>query len=454
MHNFYKKTNIYSSTELQNIIADLEDKFEITHDLESFKKHVNFGQNISIPIHNWFKYREGYSYKLIDLLLEDANIKEDEFVIDPFCGSGTTLLQANIHNYGALGIDINPMSVTVSSSKSNSLYLDDTSVLNDTLSKLLECSRLTEVENIDEFLDLERYFDQDKLLALLQIEQSINRVTNSEEERSFFRLGFLSIIESVSNRKRDGNGLATRPTKVKCVFSFFHDKIQGMIADLISVQPKQPFTFKNCMIADNSENLAHHVREFQAQTRMKAGAIIFSPPYANSFDYFESYKLELRLGNYSDSIRGLNKFRSGAVRSFISDSSGRHIDSYHIAEKLAEEIEKSIPEKEQLTGKRDSRTRKVPRMIRTYFNDMANIIEQCSQSLDTGKKCYIVVDQSSYLGKIVPSDLLLADLAEQRGFKVEKLVVCRLAKTSPQQAKRFPYLKEALRESIIVLVKN
>lgn len=120
---------------------------------------------------------------------------------------------------------------------------------------------------------------------------------------------------------------------------------------------------------------------------------------------------------------------------------------------LAEEIENAIPEKEILTGKRDSRTRKVPAMIKGYFSDMQDIILECSLSLPKGKRCYIVVDQSSYLGKIVPTDLLFGYIAEKCGFKVVEIDICRNAKTSGQQIQRFPYLKTALRESIVILEK-
>lgn len=451
--NFYSDNIIYHSQELQDSIAALEEKYLITEDFDTFKHHVNFSQNIQIPIHNWFKYREGYSHKLIDTLLDDSGLTQEEFVIDPFCGSGTTQLQANIHGISSFGVDINPMSVFVSLTKSSSIQNIDITKVTSYLPKILSCAPKNLIE-LSLYSDVERYFDQDKLIALLQLFEEITKISH-ENSRNFFKLCVLSIIELVSNRKRDGNGLATRPTKVKCVYEEFEAKAKSMLHDLHSIGDKtKGLDIEYGAISDNSENLHEHVKAFEKQSGKNPGAIIFSPPYANSFDYFESYKLELRLGGYSDTIKELKTYRNRAVRSFISDSSNREIKDYRLANLLADDIELSIPEKESLTGKKDSRTRKVPRMIKTYFNDMANIIEQCSLSLPKGKKCYIVVDQSSYLGKIVPSDLLLADLAGQRNFGVEKIVVCRKAKTSPQQAKRFPYLKEALRESIIVLVKK
>lgn len=57
-------------------------------------------------------------------------------------------------------------------------------------------------------------------------------------------------------------------------------------------------------------------------------------------------------------------------------------------------------------------------MIRGYFSDMREVLRQCALCLNPGGKTYIVVDQSAYLGKIVPTDLLLAYLGEQEGFAV------------------------------------
>ena len=66
---------------------------------------------------------------------------------------------------------------------------------------------------------------------------------------------------------------------------------------------------------------------------------------------------------------------------------------------------------------------------------------------------HIVVDQSSYLGVPIPTDTILAKIAEDVGFKVKRVTVCRTANTSGQQLKLYPDLRLLLRESIVTLVK-
>ena len=73
----------------------------------------------------------------------------------------------------------------------------------------------------------------------------------------------------------------------------------------------------------------------------RAGAIIFSPPYANSFDYFESYKLELILGGFADGMTGIADLRRGAVRSFVGAQVQKACDPY--IDLIAKDVYKRQP---------------------------------------------------------------------------------------------------------------
>ncbi|WP_432199339.1 DNA methyltransferase [Anoxybacillus gonensis] len=440
--------DIYTDTVLRDFIIELERNYNVIDQKEIFEDLVNFSTNVSAPLHGWFKYREGYSQRLIRELIYRSGITTDEYVIDPFCGSGTTIVEAALNGYSGLGVDVNPMSAFIANTKCTHFSDDDLVKLRQHIERF-ETYELTE-QQTSGYEDLVQYFTPENFSDLLAIKQFIATI-NEVKIRDLFKLGLLSIVEEVSNRKRDGNGLATRMTKITNVHWFFYTKMLTIEQDL-QTNRIQPDITSIC-IPGNSEKLAAFVSQYNAITGKTPGAIMFSPPYANSFDYFESYKLELRVGDYVSSITDLKNYRSQAVRSFVSGKTQKPLQENQIIDAMAREIEMAIPLKEQLTGKRDARTRKVPAMIKGYFHDMRNILQQCSLVLPSGKKCYIVVDQSAYLGKIVPTDLFLGYLAEEFGFVVEEIIVCRKAKTSAQQLKRFPYLADVLRESIVVLRK-
>ncbi|WP_157967319.1 DNA adenine methylase [Paraliobacillus zengyii] len=445
----FKENTIYENNNLANFLEKLEERFDVHEEIEFFNKLVNFSENNLRPLHGWFKYREGYSHTLVREMIQrfPLDIKH-EFIIDPFCGAGTTLVEASFNNIDSMGIDVNPMSVAITNAKTNNYRTEDFNDIEGLIEDILSIE--TDNESLKEFEDIQNYFTEENLTSLISIKRFIGSIPNKNIKDLFFS-GFLSIIEESSDRKRDGNGLKKAPSKVLSVIEFYYLKMKSLYKDV----GESPLGTKGTGYFGSARQLSDYVIDFKKQVNKEPGLIVFSPPYANSFDYFESYKMELRMGDYIPRLgtKGIGSLREKAVRSFISSSNEKiEVDEY--IELLAEEIEKAIPNKEASTGKRDNRTRKVPQMIRGYFFDMGNILEQCSKVLSKGKKCCIVVDQSSYLGKIVPTDLLLGYLGEKVGFKVTEIIVCRKAKTSGQQIQKFPYLANSMRESIVILEKK
>lgn len=96
----------------------------------------------------------------------------------------------------------------------------------------------------------------------------------------------------------------------------------------------------------------------------------------------------------------------------------------------------------------------MPNMLRGYFTDMREVLKQIYCALYQKGSCFIVVDQSAYVGVIVPTDTLLAYLAEDIGFTIKQIMICRKAATSGQQLASYPYLGSTLRESIVWLQKE
>lgn len=441
------KYNIYTNEELKKFIIQLEKRYKFSNEIETFKNLVNFSQNSKVPYHSWFKYREGYSHNLVKELIFREKLSSKNFIIDPFCGSGTTLVEASLNGFSSLGMDINPMSSFISNAKSSFYTNEDIISIKKHLINLKKYN--INIVNEENYEDVKRYFNQKNFKELLIIKNFIDSISQ-EKVKKIFMTGFLSIIEDVSDRKRDGNGLKKSLSKVTDVHQYFIKKMMDIYNDLINTQINVYESGK--AIAESSMNLFENVEKFAKIKKLSPGAIIFSPPYPNSFDYFESYKMELRLGDFVSNSEDIKLLRNQAVRSFISNSQTSIVEDKFI-NLMSNEIEEAIPIKEAITGKRDNRTRKVPKMLKGYFNDMERILYQCNISLTTGCKTYVVIDQSSYLGKIVPTDLLLGYLGEKVGFKVNEIIICRKAKTSGQQIQRFPYLAESLRESILILEK-
>lgn len=439
----------YQNNELGHYIQSLETRYNIKDEINFFSQLVNFSKNVDAPYHRWFKYREGFSHTLVSELIKRSEITSDEYIIDPFCGSGTTVLEAKKLGFSGLGIDINPMSTFTSLVKCRTYDDNEIQEIEQCLEEIKELypEEMIEDETQEKYAICDKFFSSHNFQQLLKIRQVLNSLDTTGEISDLFLCGYLCIIEEVSDRKRDGNGLRKRTSKVTNVVNHYVEKIQSMLTDIKNKRLKNSI-FSDIKLGNATDMTAICSELINAE--VTPGAIIYSPPYPNSFDYFESYKMELYLGDFIENSSDLADLRKQAIHSFVRPGVNLKQTPKYI-NWMSQEIECAIPEKEERTGKKDIRTRKVPAMIIGYFADMEEVIKQSSQTLSEGKKCYIVVDQSAYLGKIVPTDLFLAKIAENYGFSVEEIIVCRRAKTSPQQLKLYPYLNDLLRESIVVL---
>lgn len=454
---FIKEYTIYQNERLREFIVELENQYTLVDNIDTFSALVNFSQNGFLPYHGWFKYREGYGSALVSQLIVEEKLSNNEYVIDPFSGSGTTLVEASLQGFSSFGIDVNPMSAFIADTKVKRYTHKELESITEYIqiiegSNSLEFRKHTCNQNSLEYrwTYLSRYFQERHLEDLKAIVEYVEEIPDAKI-RNFFMTACLAITEEVSDRKRDGNGLKTSPSKITSVINKYAEQVKQMLKDI--TEHPIPESGEGKAISSSAVDLTEQADIFTTESGKTPGVIIFSPPYANSFDYFESYKMELYLGGFVENSKDMKELRKKAVHSFVRSSTEKPEVQWFI-EQMAIEIENAIPEKEHRTGKEDTRTRKVPALIQGYFYDMGKIIKACSDTLPVGKRTYIVVDQSAYLGKVVPTDLFLAKIAESHGFVVEKILVCRKAKTSAQQYQLYPYLENTLRESIVVLRKE
>lgn len=61
------------------------------------------------PIHNWYRFVLSFPPHLVREYFTRFNLKQGCTVLDPFCGTGTTLVEAKLHNIHGIGIEANKM---------------------------------------------------------------------------------------------------------------------------------------------------------------------------------------------------------------------------------------------------------------------------------------------------------------------------------------------------------
>lgn len=442
---------VFYNDALRIFFEELETKYHVENETTFFAKLVNMSTANKEPFHRWVRYREGYAGALVKEILKRFPIlSKDYFVMDPMCGSGSSLVACRDLGIDALGLDVNGYAVLVTKVKCYSFGKNELKIIQDAITQI-KTTNPFQVENDITYEDaISKYFPIINFGILVAINKWIEKEFENSAIADFFKVALLAILEDCSDRKKDGNGLATRPAPISNVSERFLSQLALMLEDV-----SKDGYINQCNIAAidcSALQLAAASEVFSAETKKKLGTIIFSPPYANSFDYFESYKLEMIFGGFVKAA-DLRKSRQRLIRSYRITKPKDLVHSIYPVETLSAEIIHKIPEKEAETGVRDGRTRLIPNMLRGYFEDMKTVLQEGYNALGDGGTMHIVVDQSAYVGVPIATDLIFCYLAEEIGFEVISVTNCRKANTSGQQLKKFPYLKSLLRESIVNLRK-
>lgn len=404
-----------------------------THKDYSYEYLVNFSQTKDLPIHRWYYYVEGYSPELINKVIEYLQLNNNSIIFDPFTGAGTTLLASKNHNLPSLGFEVNPFSAFMAKVKTRNYSKTDIEKV-----KKFQIPAKNFIESAYDKYELRiirDLFDEEKLSCIETLKSEINKVDDLKV-RDLLYLGLLSILPDISNYRKGGNGLK-RKKAIKDLnpFEKFKDALEMIAEDITYHNNNKP---EPVVINDSCLNLLNY-------DLPQINASIFSPPYANCFDPFEVYKIELWVGEFVKSYEELRNKRRTALSSNLNTNIYK-VESYEHRTLLLNNILDYLNSQELWD-------KKIPKMLDSYFHDMLLLLKKIYQLTISSGYCVIVVGNSAYGQLAIPTDILLGQMGEKAGFSVQEIIEARKNETSSQQHKKLGKHVNFIRESIIILKK-
>lgn len=407
---------------------------------------TNFTTSLRYPIHRWYYYKEGFSPILIENLVKNRNQEKEFTVIDPFCGGGTTPLVCMYRGILSIGLEVNPFSSFLAKVKTKRYVKKDLMTFQEHLEKIKHISGKPQIAP-PKMSMIDRLFDPYILNELLLFKEYILNIPEDDKVRDLLMLGWLAVLEDLSNYRKAGNGLKQKsPTHRKIILDKFLQK-PAIVRDKLIAQYRM-------MIEDLQESIGNqdaiepiiHEPSISALDmksvipRNYVSMSVFSPTYANCFDYSEIYKVELWMGDFVKKYGDLKILRQRSLRS-------------HLNMKLENPTYLNPTVEETLSHIFDEKLwhKKIPLMLRGYFEDMYNVFKAHMDILKEQGKMVVVVGNSAYGGVVIPTDLIFCEIAETLGFKSIRIDIVRPEVTSSQQ---FGILEKKginryMRESII-----
>lgn len=425
-----------------------------------------FKDSLRAPIHNWFTYPAGFSYKAVEATLKANHICAGNTVYDPFMGSGTTNVTAKKLGINSYGVEAHPFVFRIAKAKL-CWNIGRVSVL-DALRRIKAAvnshNRTTQKETKQQleavFPELVlKCYDNKALMDLMLIRDAIADLELRPELVDFFFVGLTGLLREVSLAETGWPYIAPKKQKSsslnKDVLLEFSRRIRQMVDDV------------EVMVGEASEHYAESCHKiFNADSRdtillipdESIDHVFTSPPYLNNFDYADRTRLELYFWGEAKSWGDITK----NVRAKLITSATTQISRDDPKYQLSETIAKASPEVFEFLCTAVSKLSQIrltkggkksyDHLVSGYFNDMLQTVTDVFRVLKPGKKAVFVLGDSAPYGVHIPTDEFIGQLGVGVGFRQYNIEVLRTRggkwKDNPQRH------DVQLRESIVTLTKN
>lgn len=349
------------------------------------------------------------------------NGDKNKFILDPFCGSGTTLVESVLSGYNAIGIDIDPLSAMISRVKTTRVDKCELEKISSWLIKEINDKRKGTFKPECETLD--HWFTKDAIKKLSTIRTSINVIPeifgNSKKVKDIqdlLLICFSSIIRRVSNADNESQKTYVSHTKIKQpeeVNSLFFSQLNLFVerAKIFS-ETTNPSVKSKVIISSSAASLEKNLKG------QKIDLAITSPPYIKAIDYIYNQMVELfwigDLFEMQTQTRQNKKKTQYIGNKQISKVEFNNYTPYN----TILDIDK-LDEKLQLIFDSDKKNgHKHAYVTYKYFVEMERHFAEMSKCLTTGTHYVMVVGDSNVSDVYIDTADFLIEIAERNGFRI------------------------------------
>jgi len=410
------------------------------------------------PVHDWYRFVLSFPPHLVNSYIKKFALRENQTLLDPFCGTGTTLVEAKRLGIASVGIEANPMAHFASQVK-----LDWEVSPDGLLEHASEVAELAKKNLASDGIEDEPFFqlalnkkwalkilepEKSKLLlkdsisplplhkTLILIE-ALKRTPHEHYYRHELLVLAKALVFSISNLRFGPEvGIGRLKSDTPVIAAWLHE-VKKMVADFRQLQSEK-----------NTKAQVHLADSRQINKLLKPSsidAVITSPPYPNEKDYTRTTRLESVLLGFINNSAELQALKRNLVRSntrtvYKGDDDHQWVENNEEIQRLAAAIEKRRIE----LGKTSGFERLYAKVTKLYFGGMSRHLAELRDKLKPGAQlAYVVGDQASYLRVMIRTGQLLADIAKSLGYEIVGIDLFRTRLATAT--------KEQLREEVVVL---
>lgn len=397
------------------------------------------------PIHDWYRFTAGFSYKLVDKIIKEEKLNFNDIIYESFAGCGTTLVSAQKNGVQAVGNEGQELLYDIIQAKLNwNLNLTE---IESTIADIQHLvSKRRNNGNYHELLT--SLYSDSNLYQLYFIRDYIQDL--DKEIMLFLKLALTQTLHKtsihpiaipyISRSKYLKNNLSALET--------FCITARKMLRDLEEYTDSKTTT--NIYLHDSRKK---NKEIYNSQ----CSVCITSPPYLNNLDYGEVSKVCSHFygitKNWSDITEKVRKnLVTGATTHYkeadflIDDWKKKefYLENRTVLDALLPDILKI---KEISKGRKGKKSFDILALY--YFGDMYKVLLEMRRVLRQGSKAYLVLGDSAPYGIFIDTSTILGQIALNAGFNNFRIVKIRERGTKWTSLKHRHNLK--LSENILII---
>ncbi len=412
-----------------------------------------------LPVHEWYRFVLSFPPHLVRKYIEQFGLGRYHWVLDPFCGTGTTLVECKKNGIPSVGLEANPVVQYAASAKVNWSVDPDDLITHAEAVADATCRILHEEGLEDDPLFQPLTNGHEVELRTLSKDQERLLIKNSISPKPLHKA--IVLIEQL-NGMMDERFIAHEKTALAKQLVYAISNLRfGPEVGVGKAKEDAPVVglwLRGVKEMANHLRRVHDCKDVPAFVKLHDSrgldpsleplafdGIITSPPYPNEKDYSRTTRLESVLLGFMKDRADLRAQKQRLLRSntrtvYKHDADERWVEHNERVQELADRIEAKRIE----LGKTSGFEKLYARVVRLYFGGMARHLEELKQILAPGAQlAYVVGDQASFFRILIRTGEILAEIAEELGYEVTGIDLFRSRFSTATQ--------EQLREEVVLL---
>lgn len=349
--------------------------------------------------HGMFKYPCKFIPEIPRWGIKAFLTDKKDVIFDPFSGSGTTLLEANVNGFDAYGTEIDDIAKLIIKVKTTTLDSQQLEFLDMEYVNIMQIISQDDAEIFrPEIVNLGHWFSEKTIRELGRMKKHIDSIVDCDI-RDFFKLCMVSIIKKVSNaddtspKPYVSNKIKKVPPTVEKEFSSVFRRYKQMVAELMNIKAM-----------GNTYMMEGDALEFSLPEKIDLA--ITSPPYINAFDYGRTMRLEnLWMGTLTEEKLRAKKSQYVGTEKIDAKEEKNNLTILRESS-LLENYYNQIVEQDE----------KRALIVKKFFEDMERNLCSVYSQMNVGGKYIIVIGNSTIRKVNIESWKVIEQIANEIGF--------------------------------------